>query len=84
VKAQRLVPVPPRIARARVALHDDRGHAQLSQAGAKRDPALSAADDHDVRLGGVAKLLGLALALLQPRLAIRVRAVLHALWPVGA
>src|SRR5262249_14420196 len=43
------------------------------------DAALAAADDDDVRLHRAAELLGLALARLEPRLALPVGAVLDAL-----
>ncbi len=48
------------------------------------DPALPATDDHRVGLGGEAELLGLALAVLQPGLALAAGAVLHALGPPEA
>ena len=71
VQAQRLVAVAPAVAGPLAALDDDRRHAELAQARAERDPALAAADDHDLGLDLVAELLGLLLALLEPRLAVR-------------
>src|SRR4051794_24994480 len=62
----------------RVALDDDRRHAELAQPRPERDAALAAADDHDLRLRRVAELPRLALSLLEPRLAVRLRAVLGA------
>src|SRR3954454_20803889 len=76
VQAERLVALAPRVPRMRVALDDDRGHAELAQPRPERDAALAATDDHDVRLRLVAELPGLALALLEPRLAAGPRAVL--------
>ena len=60
------------------------GHAELAQAGAQRDAALSAADDHHLGLGRVAELFGLALALFEPGLAVGLGPVRHAHGAVGA
>ena len=75
VQAERLVAVAPRVAGALVALDDDRRHPQLAQPGAERDPALAAADDDDLGLHLVAELARLALAHLQPRQPVGMRAV---------
>ena len=82
VQAERLVAAAPLVARSRVLVEDDRRHAELAQARAEADPALAAADHDDVRLAGVAELLGLALALLEPGRAPAVGAVLHPVRPV--
>ena len=79
VQAQRLVAIPPGVARPRVAVDDDRRHAQLPQPRAQGDAALTAADDHRVGLGGIPELLCLGMLAFQPGLPIRVRAVFGAL-----
>ncbi len=47
-------------------IDDDVRDVELSQPGAQRDPALSAADDDHVGLGRPAQLLGLGLPTLEP------------------
>jgi len=81
VQAQRLVTPAPLVARAGVAIDDDRRDIELAQPRRQRDTALTAADDEHLGLSGVAELGGLLLAVLQPRRAIRVDAVLGALGP---
>ena len=83
VQAQRLVAAAPLIAGPRVLVDDDRRHAELAQARAEADAALAAADDHDVGLAGVPQLLALALALLEPRHALAVGAVLDTVRATG-
>ncbi len=84
VQAERLVALAPGVAGALVALDDDRRDAELAQPRAEPDPALAAADDHDVGLARVPELLGLAAAGLQPGLAVAVGAVLDAVRARGA
>ena len=84
VQAERLVALAPGVAGTLVALDDDRRHAELAQPRAERDPALPAADDHDVGLRLVAELVGLLLALLEPGEPVARRAVLDALRPARA
>ena len=55
VQVQRLVPLAPGVSGALVLLDHDRGHAQPLEPGRESDPALAAADDHRVRLLGVAE-----------------------------
>src|SRR5712692_6559524 len=62
-----------------IAIDDDGRHAELAQPRSERDAALSATDDDHVRLGDVAELSRLALALLEPGFPIRDGAVLRAL-----
>jgi hypothetical protein len=83
VQAERLVALAPRVPGALVALDDDGRDTELPQPRAERDPALPAADDHDLRLLRAPELLGLAAARLEPRLAVLERAVLDALRPPG-
>jgi hypothetical protein len=48
VQAQAAIALTPRVARALVFLHDNRGHVELLEAGAQSYPALPAADDQHV------------------------------------
>ena len=84
VQAERLVALAPRVTGTLVTLDDDGRHAELAQARAERDPALSAADDHDLRLDLVADPLGLDAAPFEPGEAVAVGAVLDAVRPRGA
>src|SRR6266566_1015797 len=79
VQGQRLVALAPRVAGPRIAIDDDRWHAELAQPRAQGDAALPAANDDHVRLGDVAELFGFAPALLEPGLPIRDGAVLGSL-----
>src|SRR6185295_11216665 len=74
VQAERLVALAPRVPGALVALDDDGRDTELPQPRAERDPALAAADDHDLRLLRAPELLSLAAARLEPRLAVLERA----------
>ena len=66
VQAQRLVAAPPLVAQPGMPVDDEMRDVELAQPGAQRDPALPAADDDHVGLGGPAQLLGLGLPALEP------------------
>ena len=79
MQAQRLVAAAPLVARARVLVHDQRGHAQALEARAQPDAALTAADDQYIGLHADAQLGFLLLAALGPVLPAFLHAVLGAL-----
>ena len=70
MQAERLVAVPPAVARTRVLLDDDGRHAVHPQPRAEPDGALAAADDDDVGLFRVAERPRLFFALLFPGQAV--------------
>ena len=75
VQTQRLVAVAPLISGPRMTVQHDGRHPELTQPRAQRDAALPAADDHDVRLLGVAQRQFFVEALLGPRPPVRVGTV---------
>src|SRR5262249_29601936 len=77
MQRQRVVPIAPGVARACVALDDERRHSETSQPRTESESTLTAAHDHDVRLGGVAQLRLLALTALPPRDPVLDGAELH-------
>ena len=79
VQAEGLVAVPPGVTGTGVSVDDDGRNAELAQPRSEGDPALSAANDHRVGLGGAAELLRFFRAPLQPGLPVRIGAVLGAL-----
>src|ERR1700730_4427636 len=79
VQGKRLVAIAPRVAGPGIAIDDDGWHAELAQPRAESDAALPASDDHRVRLGDMAEVLGLVPALLEPGLPIRDGAMLGSL-----
>ena len=84
VQAQAFVAVAPGVAGAGVFLHDDGRHAQAAQPCGQHNAALTAADDHDIGLLGVAQVGGFLLAQLLPAFAALVRAVFGTFDAVGA
>ena len=58
-----------------MAVDHDRRHPELTQPRTERDPALPAADDHDVRLLGIAEVALLVESLLRPRPGVPLGAV---------
>ena len=82
VQHERTIAIAPGIAGARVLFDDDRGNAELLEACAKRDSALSAADDDTIGLDLAAERRLRGLFGLEPVLFALIHAVSDPFWPL--